>query len=278
MVERAHFTHIDEVTPENMDKGDGWFITEFRLPFSGREGSATTMFHARFMPGAIHKKHRHENCEEIYFIVSGHGIAGAGGATEEVRPGHFHYVPADTEHWLINLDENEPIEVVGWYLGAGSVVETGYAYMGDVTDADAHGPHSGYDVGALSHYEDAAAEAGDAGAGWAMSEFRTGLGERQGIGHTAWRSVIAKGEAHKVHRNANADTFVFVVSGAGRAGVGEEVVDVRSGSCIHVPAGAAHWLEGGSAEPLVAVGLYDGAGSVVASGYEFLGEVPAAAE
>ena len=123
MIARAYFTHIDDVTPENMNKGEGWFITEFRLPFSAREGLGTTMFHARFMPGAIHKKHRHENCEEIYYIVSGGGVAGAGGATEEVRAGHFHYVPADTEHWLINRDPDQPIEVVGWYLGAGSVAD-----------------------------------------------------------------------------------------------------------------------------------------------------------
>ena len=46
-----HFTHIKDVTPENMDAGDGWLITEFRLPFSDRQGLGTTMFHAQFNPG-----------------------------------------------------------------------------------------------------------------------------------------------------------------------------------------------------------------------------------
>jgi quercetin dioxygenase-like cupin family protein len=278
MAARAHFTHIDDVTPENMDKGDGWFITEFRLPFSAREGLGTTMFHARFMPGAIHKKHRHENCEEIYYMVSGGGIAGAGGATEEVRAGHFHYVPSDTEHWLINLDPDQPIEVVGWYLGAGSVADTGYAYMGDVTEADGEGPHKGYDVGALAHYEDSSAAALAADDGWTVSELRVGLGDAQGIGHTTWRMVGARGEAHQVHRHANADTYLFVVSGAGRAGVGDDAADVRAGSCVHVPAGTASWIACESDEPLTVIGLLEGVGSVAASGYEYLGEVPTAAE
>ena len=34
----TYFTHIDDVTPEKMDAGDGWLITEFRLPFSERQG------------------------------------------------------------------------------------------------------------------------------------------------------------------------------------------------------------------------------------------------
>lgn len=130
------FTHLDEVPPENMDAGDGWMISDFRLPIGTHNGSSTTLFRARFLPGAVHKKHRHENCEEIYYVISGHGLAGAGADRVEVRGGHFHNVPAGVEHWLHNLSETDPIEVVGIYIGAGSVAETGYVYIGDVTPAD----------------------------------------------------------------------------------------------------------------------------------------------
>ena len=34
------------------------------------------------------------------------------------------------------MSENEPIEVVGLYCEAGSVNDTGYVYMGDVTIKD----------------------------------------------------------------------------------------------------------------------------------------------
>ena len=70
--------HLDDVPRENMNEEEGWSITDFRLPLGAHNGSGTTLFRARFFPGAVHKKHRHENCEEIYYIVSGHGLAGAG--------------------------------------------------------------------------------------------------------------------------------------------------------------------------------------------------------
>lgn len=128
--------HLDDVTPENMDKGDGWHISDFRLPLSARNGSASTLFRARFFPGAVHAKHRHENCEEIYYVISGHGLAGAGPDKVEVHGGQFHYIPADVEHWLHNLSDSEPIEVVGIYVDAGSVADTGYVFMGNVSEDD----------------------------------------------------------------------------------------------------------------------------------------------
>jgi len=128
--------NIDDTAPEKMDENDGWKISDFRLPLSARNGSSSTLFRARFMPGAIHKKHCHKNCDEIYYIISGHGLAGAGPDRVEVRGGHFHFIPKGVEHWLYNLSKTDPIEVVGIYCNAGSVAETGYAYMGDVSKND----------------------------------------------------------------------------------------------------------------------------------------------
>ncbi len=128
--------NIDEVQPENMDQGDGWMITDFRLPISARNGCSSTLFRAKFMPGAVHKKHVHQNCEEIYYVISGHGLAGAGPDRVEVHGGHYHYIPKGVEHWLHNLSDTEPIEVVGLYINAGSVADTGYVFKGDVTADD----------------------------------------------------------------------------------------------------------------------------------------------
>jgi len=128
--------HLDDVAPENMDKGDGWHITDFRLPLSERNGCTSTLFRARFFPGSVHAKHRHEDCEEIYYIISGHGLAGAGPDRVEVHGGQFHFIPAGVEHWMHNLSETEPIEGVGIYVGAGSVKDTGYVFMGNVTEED----------------------------------------------------------------------------------------------------------------------------------------------
>ncbi|NQV54873.1 MAG: cupin domain-containing protein, partial [Rhodospirillales bacterium] len=130
------FVHLDDVKPENMEAGDGWMISDFRIPIGRHNGYSSSLFRAKFMPGAVHKKHRHENCDEIYYILSGEGLAGAGDDRVEVRGGHFHYIPKGVEHWLHNLSESEPLEVVGIYVDAGNVIETGYVYMGDVTEED----------------------------------------------------------------------------------------------------------------------------------------------
>lgn len=128
--------HLDDVAPARMSKDLGWSITDFRLPIGRHNGASSTLFRARFFPGAVHRKHRHDRCEEIYFLISGSGIAGAGRDRVRVEGGDFHFIPKGVEHWLSNLSAREPIEVVGIYIGAGSVEETAYVYLGDVTAGD----------------------------------------------------------------------------------------------------------------------------------------------
>jgi hypothetical protein len=50
-----------------------------------------------------------------------------------VRSGHAHYVPKGIDRFLLNLSQTEPLEVVGVYVGAGSLEETGYVYAGDLS-------------------------------------------------------------------------------------------------------------------------------------------------
>jgi len=187
--------HVDDVRPENMKQGEGWAISEFRLPISGKNGSSTTLFHSIFRPGSTHAKHLHRNCDEIAVYLKGHGIVGQGNERTEVRPGHcrlmpkgsehffynetkdeeglvigfyvgatsvadtgyefrghglagagpdraevrgghVHYIPRGVEHFMHNLSRSEPLEVIGIYVGAGSVEETGYVYTGEVSSAD----------------------------------------------------------------------------------------------------------------------------------------------
>ena len=79
--------HVDDVVPENMNKGEGWAISEFRLPISGTQGSATTVFHSIFRPGSTHAKHLHARFDEIAVYLKGHGVVGQGDERTEVRPG-----------------------------------------------------------------------------------------------------------------------------------------------------------------------------------------------
>ena len=121
---------------ENMIKNEGWETSDFRLPISKIQGSTSTLFRAQFMPGYVHKKHTHQKCDEIYYVISGFGPAGAGKDRIEVQSGDFHFISKGTEHWLHNLSNTEPIELVGIYCKAGSVEETGYGFNGEVTEKD----------------------------------------------------------------------------------------------------------------------------------------------
>jgi mannose-6-phosphate isomerase-like protein (cupin superfamily) len=129
-------THIDEVKPAAMSEKDGWKISDLRLPIGGHNGSSTTLFWAKYLPGAVHQKHRFDRCETLYYVIRGHGLAGAGPDRVELRGGHVHYIPKGVEHFLCNLSASEPLEAIGIYIGASSIDDAGYVYLGDVSAAD----------------------------------------------------------------------------------------------------------------------------------------------
>ncbi|HYC43840.1 MAG TPA: cupin domain-containing protein, partial [Burkholderiales bacterium] len=147
--------HVDDVQPESMKQGDGWAISEFRLPITGRDGSSTTLFHSIFRPGSTHAKHLHANCDEIAVYLKGHGIVGQSGERTQVRPGHCRLMPAGSEHFFHNETKDEEGLVIGFYVGAKDVPGTGYAFRGNVTDDDVRQPRrAGLSEGILVNIED----------------------------------------------------------------------------------------------------------------------------
>ena len=102
MALQSVLVHVDDVTPENMKKGEGWAISEFRLPITGRHGSSTTLFHSIFRPGSTHAKHLHAKCDEIAVYLKGHGVVGQSSERTEVRAGHCRLMPKGSEHFFSN--------------------------------------------------------------------------------------------------------------------------------------------------------------------------------
>ena len=268
--------HIDDVDPERMKTDQGWSITDFRLPISKKQGCSSTMFRARFMPGAIHHKHRHENCDEIYYVISGHGLAGAGPDRVEVRGGHHHFVPKGVEHWLYNLSDTEPIEVVGLYDRAGSVEETGYVYMGEITEEDLAMPRATNPDQLkypLVHIDDMRRENVSEEDGWTQ-EFYQPINREHGASSTWMYGHFTPGKIHKKHRHDNADEIYFILKGHGLAGVGPDRVEVREGHFHYIPAGTEHWLANLSdTEVLIGPGVYIGVGGLDESGFVYVGDV-----
>jgi mannose-6-phosphate isomerase-like protein (cupin superfamily) len=266
--------HIDDVKPENMAEGDGWAISEFRLPITGACGSSTTVFHSIFRPGSTHKKHLHTRSDEIAVYLSGNGVVGQGDERAEVRGGHCRLMPKGSTHFFHNETKEEEAVVVGFYLGAKSVEDSGYQFRGDVTEEDLKMPRDGFTDGILVHLDDIPPEKMDEGDGWSITDFRLPIGKHNGSSTTVFRARFFPGAVHKKHRHDNCEEIYYIISGHGLAGAGDDRVEVRGGHFHYIPPGVEHWLYNLSdTEPVEAVGLYIGSGSVEDTGYVYMGDV-----
>jgi len=267
--------HVDDVQPENMKKGEGWAISEFRLPITGRNGSSTTVFHSIFRPGSTHAKHLHSRCDEIAVYLKGHGVVGQSGERAEVRPGHCRLMPKGSEHFFHNETKNEEGLVIGFYVGAGSVPDTGYEFRGNPTEADLKTPRvAKFGEGIHVHIDDVKPARMDPKDGWNITDFRIPIGRHNGSSTALFWAKFMPGATHKKHRHDNCEELYYVVSGHGLAGAGSDRAEVRGGHVHYIPKGVEHFMTNLSkTEPLEVIGIYVGAGSVEETGYAFCGEV-----
>ncbi|MCI3951840.1 MAG: hypothetical protein K0R53_1337 [Burkholderiales bacterium] len=267
--------HVDDVRPENMKQGEGWAISEFRLPISGRNGSSTTIFHSIFRPGSTHAKHLHRNCDEIAVYLKGHGVVGQGGERTEVRPGHCRLMPRGSEHFFFNETKDEEGLVIGFYVGAKSVADTGYEFRGNVTEPDLKMPRrEKFSDGILVHIDEVKPARMNENDGWNITDFRMPIGRHNGSATTLFWAKFMPGAIHKKHRHDNCEEIYYVICGRGIAGAGPDRAEVRGGHVHYIPKGVEHFLYNTSdTEPLEVIGIYIGAGSVEETGYVYSGGV-----
>ena len=267
--------HVDDVRPENMKKGEGWAISEFRLPISGKNGSSTTLFHSIFRPGSTHAKHLHRNCDEIAVYLKGHGVVGQGNERAQVRPGHCRLMPRGSEHFFHNETKDEEGLVIGFYVGAKSVADTGYEFCGHPTAADLEMPRvKKFSTGIHVHIDDVKPAQMNAKDGWSITDFRLPIGRHNGSPTTLFWAKFMPGAVHKKHRHDHCEELYYVVRGHGLAGAGPDHAEVRGGHVHYIPKGVEHFMHNLSrTEPLEVIGIYAGAGSVEETGYVYTGEV-----
>ncbi len=266
--------HVDDIPIEKMEEKEGWAISEFRLPISGNNGSSTTVFHSIFRPGSTHAKHLHTNCEEIAVYLKGHGVVGQGDDRAEVKEGHCRLMPKGSTHFFYNETKDEEAIVVGFYLGAKSVEDTGYKFCGQVTEDDLKMQRQGLSEGILVHLDDVTPEKMDEEEGWSITDFRLPLGKHNGSSTTLFRASFQPGAVHKKHLHVNCEEIYYIISGHGLAGAGPDRVEVRGGHFHYIPKGVEHFLYNLSdSEPIEAIGIYIGSGSVEDTGYRYLGDV-----
>ena len=278
MALRYPLVHVDDVQPENMKKGEGWAISEFRLPISGKNGSSTTLFHSIFRPGSTHAKHLHSRCDEIAVYLKGHGTVGQGNECTQVRPGHCRLMPRGSEHFFHNETKDEEGLVIGFYVGAKDVKDTGYEFRGDVSDADLRKPRvKKFSQGTFVHIDEVKPSRMDEKEGWSITDFRMPIGRHTGSPTALFWAKFMPGAVHKKHRHENCEELYYVIRGHGLAGAGPDRAEVRGGHVHYIPKGVEHFMHNLSkTEPLEVIGVYVGAGSVEETGYVYTGEVTAA--
>jgi quercetin dioxygenase-like cupin family protein len=71
-----------------------------------------------FLPGAELPPHRHDDSEELIYVISGRGTMMLGGYRLPVEPGTAFRIPAGIEH-SFKVDGDQPVEVVQVYTPAG---------------------------------------------------------------------------------------------------------------------------------------------------------------
>jgi mannose-6-phosphate isomerase-like protein (cupin superfamily) len=261
--------HVDDVPVENMKSADGWAISEFRLPVSGADGSATTIFYAIFRAGSTHSRHVHTNCDEFVAYVEGTGVVGGGDGRAPVGSGHRRRVPQGSEHFFKNQGTDEAARVVGFYVGAGSVEGSGYEHRGSVGPEDVEPPFPGIDDGVLVTVDETPVADLSGIAPWSQAQVRVSVGSHTGTANALFDAVLSGDAAIGRHRMRDCEQLYFVAGGTGVVESGTTSTDVRAGHVVHVPKEVEFAVRStGGAEPLWFLGVLTGAGSLAEAGCE----------
>jgi quercetin dioxygenase-like cupin family protein len=111
----------------------GWVEMDVRwLVTRETVGSEQSVFGVTyFPPGARHEVHRHENAEEVEYLIAGEGIARVGDDDVAMGVGDAVFVPRNDYHGFRNTSETETAVMAWSYHGAASLAEAGYVTEDD---------------------------------------------------------------------------------------------------------------------------------------------------
>ena len=130
--EHAQKVHVNEVGPERgsqpEDGRPGWVDMDVRWIVTRQTvGSDNSVFGITyFPPGARHEIHRHENAEEVEYLIQGEGVARVGEDDVAMGPGDAVFVSRNEYHGFRNTSDTETAVMVWYYAGAASLDEAGY--------------------------------------------------------------------------------------------------------------------------------------------------------
>lgn len=124
--------HVDQVGPQHGAQPEegrpGWVDMDVRWIVTRETvGADNSVFGITyFPPGSRHEIHRHENAEEVEYIVQGEGVARVGEDDVAMGRGDTVFVPRNEYHGFRNTSDTETAVMVWCYAGAASLDEAGY--------------------------------------------------------------------------------------------------------------------------------------------------------
>jgi quercetin dioxygenase-like cupin family protein len=231
---------------------------------SGTVGSQRGMLSiAEFEPGGEHKLHRHPNCEQATFLLSGRGIHLSDRGEVDQEVGDAIYVAKGEWHGFRNTG-NEGARLVTLH-GAGSMAEAGYESFVGRPDVKGIPPVAIVRLRDLQGDASLNKEAGFIGLGvfWLITRETVGA-ENILLG----ASTFEPGGVHQHHRHPNGDEILFIVDGGGKHLTPEEAVSLSAGEIAYIPANEYHGFDNPPGVLTKTLFGYFGAGSLSEAGYE----------
>lgn len=124
--------HLDDVKGDPASRPEagrpGWIDMDVRwIVTRDTVGSQESVFGLTyFPPGSRHEIHRHENAEEVEYLVEGEGVARVGEDDVAMGAGDTVFVPRNEYHGFRNTSETDTAVMVWSYAGAASLEDATY--------------------------------------------------------------------------------------------------------------------------------------------------------
>jgi len=120
--------HENDIQPAKVKSEDGWrqLNIKFLLSKETVGCESAVLFKTVFNAGAAHDKHLHHKADELVYVMKGRGRHGQGVEEWDVGPGDSYFIPRGIPHWAYGTDPDNPLTLVGVWVGGGSLEDTGY--------------------------------------------------------------------------------------------------------------------------------------------------------
>ena len=120
-----------DIQPSRVKRDEGWREISIKLLLSEKTVGikSAVLYKTVVKAGAAHEKHLHHKADEMVYIISGKGRHGLGDEEWDIGPGDAYLNPREMVHWTYGTSPNDPLILVGVYVGAGSLEDTGYEFV-----------------------------------------------------------------------------------------------------------------------------------------------------